>query len=162
NSASLASNLTQGTGITAFTYNGGAAATVGLANTAISPGGTYGNSTTIPQFQVNAQGQITGETNVAISASVIGALTSINAQLTSVTATGANTAIVGSNTTASGVSTGNGVWGTTIQSGGRGVIGQNANAAGQGALFSNTAASGASAGYGIVAITAQSGGQGIQ
>lgn len=60
-------NLTQGTGITAFTYNGSSAATVGLANTGVTAG-NYGSATSVPTYTVNAQGQITGAADVAISA----------------------------------------------------------------------------------------------
>jgi trimeric autotransporter adhesin len=73
-SAAALSNLTQGTGVTAFTYDGSSAATVGLANTTVTAG-NYGSATTIPTYTVNAQGQITGAANVAISASGIGAVT---------------------------------------------------------------------------------------
>ena len=67
-------NLTQGTGITSFTYNGSSAATVGIANTAVTAG-NYGSATMVPTYTVNAQGQLTGAANVAISASGIGAVT---------------------------------------------------------------------------------------
>lgn len=61
-------NLTQGTGITSFTYNGSSAATVGLANTGVTAG-SYGSATTVPTYTVNAQGQITGAANVTITSS---------------------------------------------------------------------------------------------
>ncbi len=72
--ANTLSNLTQGTGITAFSYNGSAPATVGIANTTVTAG-SYGDAITVPTFTVNAQGQLTGAANVAISAAGIGAVT---------------------------------------------------------------------------------------
>jgi hypothetical protein len=66
--AATLSNLTQGTGITTFTYNGSSTATVGLANTGVTAG-SYGSATTVPTYTVNAQGQITGAANVTISSS---------------------------------------------------------------------------------------------
>ncbi len=60
------SNLTQGTGITAFTYNGSGTATVGIANTTVGAG-NYGSATSVPTFTVNAQGQLTSAANVTIS-----------------------------------------------------------------------------------------------
>ncbi len=67
-------NLTQGTGISAFTYNGSSPATVGIANTTVTAG-NYGTATMVPTYTVNAQGQLTGAANVAISAVGIGAVT---------------------------------------------------------------------------------------
>jgi hypothetical protein len=53
-----------GVGLTGgpITSNG----TISLANTTVSAG-TYGNSTYVAQFTVDAQGRITGASNVAIS-----------------------------------------------------------------------------------------------
>ncbi len=63
--------LSNGTGISAFSYDGSTAATVGIASTGVTAG-TYGSDTTVPVYNVNAQGQITSVTNVRISS---GALT---------------------------------------------------------------------------------------
>jgi hypothetical protein len=52
------SNLTNGTGISAFTYNGSAAATVALANTTVTAS-NYGDANDFTTFTVNAQGQLT-------------------------------------------------------------------------------------------------------
>ena len=60
--SAIDSHLSGGTGIT---YSSG---TITLANTAVSAG-TYGDSTNIPQFTVDAQGRITSATNVSISTS---------------------------------------------------------------------------------------------
>jgi trimeric autotransporter adhesin len=54
----ILANLTQGTGITSFTYNGSSAATVGLANTTVTAN-SYGDANNYTTFTVNAQGQLT-------------------------------------------------------------------------------------------------------
>ena len=59
-------NIATGTGLTGgpITTTG----TISLANTAVTAG-TYGNATSVSQVVVNAQGQITSASNVAISIS---------------------------------------------------------------------------------------------
>jgi len=64
-------NLTQGTGISAFTYNGSSAQTVTIANTGVTAG-TYGATNIVPQIAVNAQGQITSEADQTITPASIG------------------------------------------------------------------------------------------
>ena len=83
-------------------------------------------------------------------------------QLGVTTAVAANTAIVGQNTTASGVSTGTGILGTTIQSLGYGVRGTNSNAAGTGVWGESSSASGASTGIGVLGTSIQSLGYGMR
>lgn len=61
--SSLMQNLTNGTGISPFIYNGSTAAAINMAPSGITAG-TYtsivsGQTITIPNFTVNAQGQIT-------------------------------------------------------------------------------------------------------
>jgi hypothetical protein len=50
--------------------------TLNLANTAVTAG-TYGSATQVPQFTVDAQGRLTNATNVSITASGLGAVTSV-------------------------------------------------------------------------------------
>ena len=90
NWASLASgsgvtSILTGTGLTGgpITSTG----TISIANTAVTAG-TYGDSTNVPQFTVNGQGQLTFAGNVAISASSIGAVTSVSGTANEITATG--------------------------------------------------------------------------
>lgn len=59
-----------------ITTNG--AFTVALSNTAVTAG-TYGSSTQVPRFTVDAKGRITGVTNVNISESGLGTVTSVGA-----------------------------------------------------------------------------------
>ena len=72
--SSTLSNLTQGTGITAFSYNGTSAKTVGLTNTGVLAG-TYGNATNVAQFTVDAQGRLTLAGNVPITPPTLANLT---------------------------------------------------------------------------------------
>jgi len=85
---SLSGGVTEidtGTGLTGGPIFG--VGTISIADTAVTAG-TYGNSTNVAQFTVNAQGQLTFAGNVAISASSIGAVTTINGTANEITATG--------------------------------------------------------------------------
>ncbi|MCX7862111.1 MAG: hypothetical protein N2449_03890, partial [Bacteroidales bacterium] len=65
--------LSNGTGISAFSYNGSSAATVSLTNTGVTAG-TYGNTgANVPNITVDAQGRLTAASNRALTASDIGA-----------------------------------------------------------------------------------------
>jgi hypothetical protein len=75
---SLAGGVTlinTGTGLTGGPIT--ATGTISIANTAVTAG-TYGSSTQVGQFIVNAQGQLTSATNVTITPSSIGAISAVN------------------------------------------------------------------------------------
>ena len=89
--------ITTGTGVTSVGTGTGltggpitSTGTISIANTAVVAG-TYGSSTNVGQFTVNAQGQLTFAGDVAISASSIGAVTTILGTANEITATGTST-----------------------------------------------------------------------
>jgi hypothetical protein len=85
---SLSGGVTEidtGTGLTGGPIFG--VGTISIANTAVTAG-SYGNSTNVAQFTVNGQGQLTFAGNVAISASSIGAVTSVLGTANEITASG--------------------------------------------------------------------------
>ena len=86
--------ITTGTGVTSVATGTGltggpitSTGTISIASTAVSAA-TYGSSTNVGQFTVNAQGQLTFAGDVAISASSIGAVTSVSGTANEITATG--------------------------------------------------------------------------
>jgi len=64
-------SITSGTGITATPNPITASGTIAIANTTVTAG-IYGNATTVGQFTVNAQGQLTQAANVTISGTTPG------------------------------------------------------------------------------------------
>jgi len=91
NQFSLSGGVTQvntGTGLTGGPITG--VGTISIDVTAVTAG-SYGSSTQVGTFTVNAQGQLTAAANVAISASSIGAITAINGTANEITATGVST-----------------------------------------------------------------------
>lgn len=90
-------SITTGSGVTSVGTGTGltggpitSTGTISISNTAVTTG-TYGDSTNVAQFTVNQQGQLTFAGNVAISASSIGAITTINGTANEITATGTST-----------------------------------------------------------------------
>jgi hypothetical protein len=84
-SGSGVTSVATGTGLTGgpITSTG----TISIANTTVTAG-SYGSSTEVGTFTVNAQGQLTAASNVSITASGIGAVASVSGTANEITATG--------------------------------------------------------------------------
>jgi len=80
--------INTGTGLTGgpITSTG----TISIASTAVTAG-SYGSTTEVGTFTVNAQGQLTAAANVTISAASIGAVTAVNGTANEITSTGTTT-----------------------------------------------------------------------
>lgn len=86
--------ITTGTGVTSILTGTGltggpitSTGTISIDNTAVTAG-SYGSSTQVGTFTVNAQGQLTAAANVSITASGIGAVASVSGTANEITASG--------------------------------------------------------------------------
>ena len=83
--------INTGTGLTGGPIT--ATGTISLANTAVTAG-SYGSSTQVGTFTVNAQGQLTAAANSTITPSGIGAVASVSGTANEITATGTTTVVL--------------------------------------------------------------------
>jgi hypothetical protein len=91
---SLSGGVTQvdtGTGLTGGPITG--TGTISISNTTVTAG-SYGSSTQVGTFTVNAQGQLTAAANTTITPSGIGAVASVSGTANEITATGASIVVL--------------------------------------------------------------------
>jgi hypothetical protein len=67
--------------------------TISIANTAVAAG-TYGSTSQVPSYTVNAQGQLTAAANITISPTDIGAVTSVSGTANEIASTGGQTPVL--------------------------------------------------------------------
>ena len=89
-SGSGVTSISTGTGLTGgpITSTG----TISIANTTVTAG-SYGSSTEVGTFTVNAQGQLTAAANVSITPASIGAISSVSGTANEITATTVGSAV---------------------------------------------------------------------
>ena len=83
--------INTGTGLTGGPITG--SGTISLANTAVTAG-SYGSSTQVGTFTVNAQGQLTAAASVTITPAAIGAVASVSGTANEITATGTSVVVL--------------------------------------------------------------------
>ena len=67
--------------------------TISISNTGVVAG-SYGSTYQVPSYTVNAQGQLTAAANIAISATDIGAVTSVSGTANEITSSGGQTPVI--------------------------------------------------------------------
>jgi hypothetical protein len=92
--------IAAGTGVTSVATGTGlqggpitSTGTISIANTAVTAG-SYGSTSQVPSYTVNAQGQLTAAANISISATDIGAVTSVSGTANEITSTGGQTPVL--------------------------------------------------------------------
>jgi len=80
-----------GTGLTGGPITG--TGTISIANTTVTAG-SYGSTTQVGSFTVNAQGQLTAASNVTITPSAIGAVASVSGTANEITAIGTTNVVI--------------------------------------------------------------------
>jgi len=84
-------SVATGTGLTGGPIT--ATGTISIANTTVTAG-TYGSSSQVPSYIVNAQGQLTSAANISISATAIGAVTAVTGTAGEITSSGGQTPVI--------------------------------------------------------------------
>jgi hypothetical protein len=92
--------IAAGTGVTSIITGTGleggpitSTGTIAISSTGVTAG-SYGSTSQVPSYTVNAQGQLTAAANVAISATAIGAVTSVTGTANEITSTGGQTPVL--------------------------------------------------------------------
>ena len=92
--------IAAGTGVTSVATGTGlqggpitSTGTISIANTTVVAG-TYGSTSQVPSYTVNAQGQITAAANITISPTDIGAVTSVSGTANEITSSGGQTPVI--------------------------------------------------------------------
>ena len=85
-------SITLGTGLTGAPNPITSTGTISITATGVTAG-TYGSSTAVPVFAVNAQGQLTSVTNTTITPSSIGAISAVNGTANEITSTQVGTVV---------------------------------------------------------------------
>ena len=92
--------IAAGTGVTSVATGTGlqggpitSTGTISIANSGVTAG-TYGSSSQVPSYTVNAQGQLTSAANISISATAIGAVTAVTGTAGEITSSGGQTPVI--------------------------------------------------------------------
>jgi hypothetical protein len=94
------SSFASGSGVTSIATGTGlqggpitSTGTISIANSGVTAG-TYGSTSQVPSYTVNAQGQLTAAANLTISATAIGAVTAVTGTANEITSSGGQTPVI--------------------------------------------------------------------